>query len=452
MSQGPETTRTDAERGGRRVTQPVPVVAARSALGRYGLAVVLSLVALGVTLLLAPYIQSTRFIVFFAALALSAWYGGLGPGLLTAVFAVAAIDYYLIPPLASFRPQDPAGLVPLAAFVFVAALISSLSQSLQTARLQAEGAARANAELAEQLQLKATELEHQSEEAQALSKELEQTNEELQATNQRLRDVGSRAEAARLDAERANRAKSDFLAVMSHELRTPLNAIIGYEALLSDGITGPIDEAQRTQLSRIRASAAHLLALIDEVLSFSRVEAGMEVVRREPVSVDRVVTEAAEMVAPAAGAKHLALEVRLPDEPLTLETDPAKLRQILANLLSNAVKFTERGGVTLAARGDDGVVELEVRDTGIGIAPQHLERIFDPFWQVEQSSTRRAGGSGLGLAVTRRLARLLGGDVEVESADGKGSVFRVRVPRMAPLSGAEAEIAEPDFHVGGELH
>jgi signal transduction histidine kinase len=425
---------------------------ALSAVRRYGVAIVLSVVALGLTSALEPYIESTRFIVFFAALAVSAWYGGLGPGLLTSLFAVAAVNFYLLPPDHGFRSNDPVGLVPLAAFAFVATLISSLSQSLRMARARAEESARVNAELAEQLKLQTAELEQQTEEAQALTEELEEANAQLRGTNDRLRELGTSAETARVDAERANRAKSDFLAVMSHELRTPLNAIIGYEALLSDGITGPVDDAQRTQLARIRASAAHLLALIDEVLSFSRVEAGMEVVRREPVSVDRVVTEAAEMVAPAAGAKHLSLEVRLPDEPLILETDPAKLRQILANLLSNAVKFTERGVVTLSASGDDGVIVLEVRDTGIGIAPEHLERIFDPFWQVEQSPTRRAGGSGLGLAVTRRLARLLGGDVEVESAGGKGSVFRVRVPRIAPLSGAEAEIADPHFQAGGELH
>jgi PAS domain S-box-containing protein len=240
------------------------------------------------------------------------------------------------------------------------------------------------------------------------------------------------ADLARTAAEQASRAKTDFLATMSHELRTPLNAIIGYESLLADGVTGPITDAQRRQLDRIGSSAHHLLMLIDEVLTLSRVEAGKEVVHLESVDVSRVLDEAATIVEPLATQKGLGFVVAQPPTSVPIRSDPGKLRQAIVNLLSNAVKFTGRGSVTLRASelGDD--VLFEVRDSGIGIAAEHLERIFEPFWQVEASTTRTAPGTGLGLAVTRRLARLLGGDVFVQSAVGEGSTFTLRLPRAGP--------------------
>ena len=224
----------------------------------------------------------------------------------------------------------------------------------------------------------------------------------------------------------ASEAKSAFLATMSHELRTPLNAIIGYQSLLKEGIDGSLNESQLAQLSRIRASADHLLMLIDEVLTFSRLEAGKETVRRYEVELRPIVEEAVMMVRPVAGAKGLGLRVEVPDARLFI--DAGKLRQILLNLLSNAVKFTKHGEIIVRARVKDGAAEISISDTGIGIATENLERIFEPFWQVEQSSTRRAGGTGLGLSVSRSLARLLGGDVTVESKLGHGSTFTVTVP------------------------
>jgi PAS domain S-box-containing protein len=232
-------------------------------------------------------------------------------------------------------------------------------------------------------------------------------------------------------AAAANRAKSEFMASMSHELRTPLNAILGYTALLADGITGPVIPAQHDQLLRIRASATHLLGLIDEVLSFSRLEAGREQLSVHDVDVRTVFEEALSLVRPLAGAKNLPLVIELPDDAdaLHLQTDVLKLRQILVNLLTNAVKFTDHGTVSLSAVADGDDVVFGVRDSGIGIPPAHLERVFEPFWQVEQAASRRVGGTGLGLSVTRRLARLLGGDVTVESTPGQGSAFFVRLPR-----------------------
>jgi PAS domain S-box-containing protein len=237
------------------------------------------------------------------------------------------------------------------------------------------------------------------------------------------------ADVARAAAEEASRAKSDFLATMSHELRTPLNAIIGYQNLLADGVTGPVSDTQRRQLDRIGASAHHLLMLIDEVLTLSRVEAGKESVHIEPVDVAIILDDAGAIIEPLVKQKGLEFRVVAPASAGTMQTDGGKLRQALLNLLSNAVKFTGRGSITLSAAVDGDAIVFEVRDTGIGVAAEHLERIFEPFWQVEASTTRTASGTGLGLAVTRRLAALLGGTVTVKSAVGEGSTFTLRLPR-----------------------
>ncbi len=224
----------------------------------------------------------------------------------------------------------------------------------------------------------------------------------------------------------ASDAKSAFLATMSHELRTPLNAIIGYQSLLREGIDGPLNEPQLTQLGRIRASADHLLGLIDEVLTFSRVDAGKEIVRRDDVQLGPIVAEALTMVTPLAEAKGLRLRNEGADARLI--TDPGKVRQIILNLLSNAIKFSDDGEIVVRSRLNGDSVAVSIADPGIGIAAENLEKVFDPFWQVEQRSTRTIGGTGLGLSVSRSLARLLGGDVSVESAVEGGSTFTLTLP------------------------
>ncbi|MEP6904574.1 MAG: ATP-binding protein [Gemmatimonadales bacterium] len=239
------------------------------------------------------------------------------------------------------------------------------------------------------------------------------------------------AEEARAEAESANGAKGDFLAVMSHELRTPLSAIMGYQELLADGITGPINEQQSQQLGRIKASARHLLSLIDEILTFTRIDAGREEVNIERSTLTTLLEPAAELVESLARARGLHIEVMLPPQEVIVETDAVKVRQMIVNLLSNAVKFTDRGRIILSGdqKGDQLVISVE--DTGIGINQDHIERIFEPFWQVEQKATRRAGGTGLGLTVTRRLALLLGGDVTVKSVPGSGTTFTICLPLRA---------------------
>jgi signal transduction histidine kinase len=219
---------------------------------------------------------------------------------------------------------------------------------------------------------------------------------------------------------------------MSHELRTPLTAIMGYEELLSDGITGPVTELQRQQLGRINASARHLLGLIDEILTFARVDIGRERVRYESMSVNQTLSEAAALLESMATAKKLKYTIELLGEDQSIQTDGTKLRQMLVNLLSNAVKFTDQGEVRLTTSVRDRMLEIRVSDTGVGIDAANIEYVFEPFWQLEQSATRKSGGTGLGLSVTRKLARLLGGDVSVASRLGAGTTFLLTLPMVAP--------------------
>jgi len=226
----------------------------------------------------------------------------------------------------------------------------------------------------------------------------------------------------------ASEAKADFLAVMSHELRTPLTAIIGYAELLQLGVPEPVTVVQREQAERIEVSARQLLQMIEEILTLVTLDAGRARVRPTEISADEVLDRALEIVEPMARAKRLPLVVVRAPAPPVLRTDPDMVLQILLNLLSNAVKFTDRGEIGIRTSVEEGMLVFEVRDTGIGLEPVHLQRIFEPFWQVERPITRKAGGTGLGLTITRRLVELLGGEITLESAAGVGSTFRLKIP------------------------
>jgi signal transduction histidine kinase len=256
------------------------------------------------------------------------------------------------------------------------------------------------------------------------------TNTDIDA----LREARADAEAARLDAEAANRAKGEFLAVMSHELRTPLNAIGGYAELMEMGIRGPVTPQQQEDLRRIHASQRHLLGLINEVLNYAKLETGTVHYELADVPMREALIAAEALVAPQARTKGLRLRIADCSSALLVRADAEKLRQILVNLLSNAIKFTDvghgrEGQVDLwceAAEG--GLVRACVRDTGIGIAADKLEAIFDPFVQVRADLTRPHEGTGLGLAISRDLARGMDGDLTVESEIGAGSTFVLTLP------------------------
>jgi PAS domain S-box-containing protein len=235
---------------------------------------------------------------------------------------------------------------------------------------------------------------------------------------------------AREAAEAGNRAKSDFLAAMSHELRTPLNAIGGYAELIDMGLRGPVSEEQRRDLARIRASQTHLLGLIGGLLDLSRIENGHVQYDIQSVGVAPMLADIEALVLPQATGKkqQLTCDTRVPD--LAVYADREKLRQVLLNLLSNAVRHSPVGATitVVAARRDNDCVAIEVSDTGPGIPPERQEVIFEPFVQLDRSFTRSTEGVGLGLAISRDLARGMGGDITVRSAPGEGASFTLKLP------------------------
>jgi PAS domain S-box-containing protein len=240
------------------------------------------------------------------------------------------------------------------------------------------------------------------------------------------------SEAARYDAEAASRAKGQFLAVMSHELRTPLNAILGYSELVEMGVHGPVSEGQREAMVRIRRSGQHLLSLVNNVLNLERSEANGLEAEFATLQVAQLFEDASTLTRPQAEAKGITLSVETAPRGLSVLGERDKASQVLVNLLSNAVKFTPSGGrIDVSYEASDESVTLRVSDSGPGIPAESLNRIFEPFVQLDTGLTRRAEGAGLGLAISRRLARLMGGDLTVESEVGRGSTFSFTLVRVA---------------------
>ena len=249
------------------------------------------------------------------------------------------------------------------------------------------------------------------------------------------------AELKRLttEATEANRAKSDFLAAMSHELRTPLNAIGGYAQLIEMGVRGPVTEAQRTDLLKIQRSKNHLDALVSDVLNFAKAGAGRLEFRTRDVNVSTTVDAVLEMVAPQITTKQLRLVPPSERGALTVLADSDKMRQILLNLLANALKFTPPSGtIAVEVGATDHLARISVRDTGIGIPPDHLDRIFEPFVQAKRALNASDQGVGLGLAISRQLARAMNGDLTVTSTVGEGSTFTLSLPLARAVANRSA--------------
>lgn len=230
------------------------------------------------------------------------------------------------------------------------------------------------------------------------------------------------------EAQAATHAKGVFLATISHELRTPLTALTGYGELLADEILGPLSPHQLDMVDRMRSVTHQLAVMVDELLTFSALEAGRETVRVSDVSIVEIMDAVVAVVEPLARQKELRLSVTLPERPFTLHTDADKVRQILVNLIGNAVKFTDRGSVAVTVSRRNGELTVEVRDSGIGIGESDRARLFQPFTQLDAGLTRRHGGTGLGLYNSGRLAQLLGGRIDVASEPDVGSTFTLVVP------------------------
>jgi signal transduction histidine kinase len=275
---------------------------------------------------------------------------------------------------------------------------------------------------------------------------------ELKEANERLQTAIDEIDAARTDAQQASRAKSEFLATISHEIRTPINAVIGYTDLMQLGIAGPLSEQQLDYVLRIRRSGEHLTTLVNDVLDFAKIESGQMRVARDVSSVPACINAAVTMLQGQAADKHVNIVARCPLESVFLG-DPHRAQQILLNLLANAIKFTPVHGeihVRCERRASHAHPPLEdasdqhlwtcitVADNGIGIEADQLERIFEPFVQARPGYTRLHGGAGLGLAISRSLARMMGGDISVESQAGHGASFTVWLPHPASATATAA--------------
>ncbi|HUQ47112.1 MAG TPA: GAF domain-containing sensor histidine kinase [Gemmatimonadaceae bacterium] len=305
------------------------------------------------------------------------------------------------------------------------AVVASLADK-RLLELNATELRSANKVLQEQTQ----ELEAQTAELQATTAHLEELTDEAMVATRLTQQALDDAIAARAEAESANRVKAEFLAVMSHELRTPLNAIGGYSDLIEMGVHGPVTEGQLGALARIKRSQTHLLGLINGLLTYAQLDAGAVSFEIEDVDIDAVINTCEALTSPQAVLRGITLEKRAPDGSIKVKADQEKLHQIVVNLVSNAVKFTDGGGTVAITShsGEDGNARIEVSDTGRGIPYDQLERIFEPFVQVDAKLTRAKEGTGLGLSISRTLARGMHGDIKASSKVGVGSTFTLTLP------------------------
>lgn len=266
-------------------------------------------------------------------------------------------------------------------------------------------------------------LKHQ---VNARTRELRQANREME---QRITDRTAELDAAMKEAQAADQIKSSFLATMSHELRTPLNSIIGFTGIMLQGLAGPLNAEQQKQMTMVQNSSRHLLALINDVLDISKIEAGQLELSIASFDLRASIEKVVNTVAPLADAKGIEIRVDVADDVGAVTTDQRRFEQVILNLLNNAVKFTEEGRVQISCRIENDQYFLSFTDTGIGMRPEELPSLFQPFHQIDASLTRKHEGTGLGLSICKRIMDAMGGSILVDSEWGVGSTFAVRLPR-----------------------
>ena len=352
-----------------------------------GIAVLSVTAALLLSLLFQSPTNEANFLLFVAAVMISAWYGGLGAGLMATALAVFASSYLLLPPLYTLNMADPNDVGHLGLFILVAVLISSLHQKVRSAQIRAE--------------------------------ELARDREGLLL----------REKQARLEAEAAARARDEFVALVSHELRTPINAVLGWAEMLRR--SGSSDGAFLSQaLEVIERNGRAQAQLINDLLDISRITTGKLEIDTRPVELSTVIRAAIDVVRPEADSKQIELQAKLASGANQVMGDLNRLQQVMWNLLSNAVKFTPHGGrVEIRLMRLDSHFEVTVSDSGKGIRGDFLPCVFERFSQA--NAVRGQGGLGLGLAIARQIVELHGGTIEAESpGEGLGSTFRVKLPLL----------------------
>ena len=352
---------------------------------RYGVALTSFALAYGLTRLLWPIKEEGVFILFLGAVMVSAWHGGVGPGALTAALSAVAANFTFLDPIYSLAVVDLGTALRILEFLIVSALVIALN----SARLRAQ----------------------------------------------------RHAEAAHAEADRANRAKDDFLAMVSHDLRAPLSAILGWTQIMRSSDFGR--EACERGATVIERNAAAQRQLIDDLMDVARITSGTLMIEARPVHLREVISSAVESIRPTAEAKGLSLEAALGAEAAVVSGDAGRIGQIVMNLLSNAVKFTPEGGrVSVRLDAGDSKARLVVSDTGVGIKPEFLPHVFERFRQSDETGRLRRAGLGLGLAIVRHLVELHGGTVRAESeGEGRGATFTVILP-LLPAAAAEIVMEE----------
>lgn len=407
-----------------------------------GYALTIAVIALLSLLRLVVPLNTAPFLLYMPVVFLVGVTFGRGPAFVGMAIstAVAAWLFWSTPPYGQF---STAQVIALLQYVIIAGATVLVCDALRKILTQNEAALVEMASLNDALKQRETTLAMAKDEAEiAKSQALVAKDEALAAKDEALaaKDEAlaakTEAEGAKDAAEAANRAKSSFLANMSHELRTPLSAVIGYSEMMEEEVEDIGAQALLTDLGKIKSNARHLLSLINDVLDLSKVEANRMDTFAEDVDVSTLVGEAAGTVGALVAQKDNRLVVEVAPDAGAMHTDVVKLRQCLFNLMSNASKFTEKGTVTLHVHRegemDEAHLVFRVSDTGIGMTEEQLGRLFQRFTQADESTTRKFGGTGLGLALTRAFAHLLGGDISVESKFGEGTTFTLRLPAFMP--------------------